>query len=121
MRYSQFIKTDTAVLHIDDISAVDCSRLESDILVIVTQKTQPGNTVVQYVATNLNAIELLMQIRPSALEGKRLKWARHVWSLHNLVAHPLMQICAFFRFYKLAFWLHDVTVPKPLPPKKNSV
>lgn len=43
----------------------------------------------------------------------RIDWAKFMWAVHNLVGHPLMQILALFKFYDAAFWVHDVTVPKP--------
>jgi hypothetical protein len=33
------------------------------------------------------------------------------WFIHNVVAHPLMQIVVFFN-YRLANFIHDVTLPK---------
>lgn len=72
----------------------------------------------EYLATDLNALELMMQLRPSALEGKKLKYAKNVWLIHNFIGHPLMNIFAMLKFYKLAFWIHDVTVPKPTGFKK---
>ena len=84
---------------------------------IVTGQLKSGAT---FVATDIHAIELIMAVKPSVLEGRKLKWARHVWSFHNLVAHPLMQILAFMRFYNAAFWLHDVTVPKPIGKKEKA-
>ena len=62
----------------------------------------------------IQAIELLMALRPSVLESRRLRWARHAWAFHNLVGHPLMQLLAFFKKYKLAMQVHDSTVPRPL-------
>lgn len=103
-----FVKADNALISIADISSVDYSKIETDFLLVLT--TKQGKS---FVATELNAIEVLMAINPAALEGKRLTWAKRVWYLHNLVGHPVMQILAMFGFYKAAFWVHDVTVPKP--------
>lgn len=108
MKIGQFVKTDTAVVAIDDISSIDCSQIEKLQVCVYTKTNQA------YTATNLNAIELLMQTRPSALEGKRLKWAKFSWIIHNVFAHPLMQFFALLKMYKIAFWIHDSTVPRPL-------
>ena len=59
------------------------------------------------------AIDALMALKPSALEGRRLRWARNAWAVHNLVGHPLMQLCAFLRLHRLAIRVHDATVPRP--------
>lgn len=55
-----------------------------------------------------------MALCPAAVEGKRLRWARHVWAVHNLLGHPLLQVAAWLKLHKLGFWLHDSTVPRPL-------
>lgn len=111
----QFVKTDDNLVNIDDISVVDLSMLEKKYQVKI--QTKNGLSMI---ATDLNAIELVMQIRPSALEGKKLLYGKFVWYIHNLIGHPVMQLLAFFRLYKLAFWIHDNTVPKPLGFKKKS-
>jgi len=107
-----FLKTDNGVVAKSDISSIDTSRIE-ELYVCVT--TKQG---LSFTATNLNALELIMQTRPSALEGKRFKAAKFAWLIHNLIAHPVMQILALFKCYRLAFWVHDVTVPKNLKSKK---
>jgi hypothetical protein len=65
------------------------------------------------VIERIQAIEALMTLKPSAFESKRLRWARHAWAIHNLIGHPLMQVLAFFRLYRHAMHVHDVTVPRP--------
>lgn len=121
MKTDKFLKMDEHLVSIDDIdwdniSSVDYSKIETEFKVTIT--TKQG---VVAVATELNAIEVLMQIRPSALEGKRLRWAKRVWYVHNLIGHPLMQILAMFGLYKAAFWIHDKTVPKPIAFKQKKV
>lgn len=113
-----FVKMDQSIINIEDISSIDLSHLESDLKVIVRCKSGENTSPIEHIATNLNAIELLMQIRPSALEGRKLRWAKNKWILHNLVAHPVMQILALFKFYKLAIRVHDDTVPKPIGKKE---
>lgn len=113
MTNMQFIKTDNSLVKIDDISSIDLSQLESDLKLIVRCKSGESISPIEHIATNLNAIEVLMQIRPSALEGRQLRWAKNKWILHNLIAHPLMQILALFKCYNLAIKVHDDTVPKP--------
>jgi hypothetical protein len=113
MQYESFLKADNGVFHIDEISSVDTSLLESMYQVTVITKT--GHT---YIANELNAIELIMQLRPGALEGKRLIYAKNKWLLHNFIGHPLMNIFALCGLYKQAFWIHEVTVPKPIGIKR---
>jgi hypothetical protein len=33
------------------------------------------------------------------------------WSLHNIVAHPLMEIVYLVGFERASNWIHDVTIP----------
>lgn len=61
-----------------------------------------------------DAIELVMLVKPSALEGRRLRWVRHAWAVHNLVGHPGMQVLAWLGKTKLGLRLHDVTTPRPI-------
>lgn len=65
-------------------------------------------------AEGSDALELAMQTRPSVLEGKRLKFAKRAWLIHNLVGHPLMQFFALIGNYRKAFEIHEATVPKPI-------
>lgn len=64
-------------------------------------------------ASGTDAIEAVMLIKPSALEGRRLKWKRHAWAIHNLVGHPLMQILAWVGLKRAAIRIHDLTTPTP--------
>jgi len=102
-----FILTPTKLLNPKDIRSVDLSQLGEG---FVHLETFGGE---RETLTGPQAIEAVMALRPSALEGHRLKWPRHTWALHNLVGHPLMQLLAFVKLYKAAMWVHDVTVPKP--------
>jgi hypothetical protein len=94
------------------ISSVDFTDIEN-LQAVITM-----NTGMQVGVSGLNALELAMQIKPSVLESKRLRWPKFAWAVHNLVGHPLMQILAFFGAYSLAFRVHDGTVPKPVGRKK---
>lgn len=60
-----------------------------------------------------DAIELVLLMKPSALEGRRLRWVRHVWTIHNLIGHPGMQILVWLGKPKWGIWLHEITTPKP--------
>lgn len=67
----------------------------------------------RHVARGNDAIEAVMLLKPSALEGRRLKWPKHAWAFHNLVGHPVMQILAWLRLYEAAIRFHDWTTPAP--------
>ena len=59
------------------------------------------------------AFNLIIKICPAALEGEDAKYAKHAWSIHNLIGHPLMQICAWFHLTSLGLKIHDITMPNP--------
>ncbi len=66
-----------------------------------------------YRASGTDAIEAVMAIKPSAIEGRRLRWKRHAWAVHNLIGHPGMQLLAWMGFKRAAIRLHDITTPTP--------
>lgn len=109
----QFVKSENIIFRKDDISYIDCSNIE-DLEIIVFLKSGQSFPVHE-----IHAIELVMQVKPSLFEGKRLKWPKFVWCIHNLFSHPLTQIFALLKCYKIAFWIHDVTVPKPIGRKSK--
>lgn len=59
------------------------------------------------------AIDAVMAYRPSLFEGKRMKWHRRAWLVHNLVGHPLMQVLALLGQKQMALKVHDATIPRP--------
>jgi hypothetical protein len=67
----------------------------------------------RHVAEGNDAIETVMLLKPSALEGRRLNWPKHAWAVHNLIGHPVMQVLAWLRFYRAAIRFHDWTTPAP--------
>lgn len=108
-----FLLVGNSIVNADHIQFVDIGAIEHlELHVFLVGNEDPIKV------TGIQAIEVLMTLKPSALENRRLKWARNIWALHNLVGHPLMQVLAFFRQYKWAMWVHDVTVPRPLGRKK---
>jgi len=112
-----FAKAGTQVFRLDDITSADFSNIEQLAAVV---RLRNGET---FEAQGPDAIELAYAIKPSVLEGRRMAHARHAWAFHNLVAHPVMQILAFFKAYHRALWIHDSTVPKPLgakPPRRQA-
>lgn len=93
----------------DRVTVFDVSEMENLVLTVTTPDGE-------YTCAGIHAIDACMILCPSALEGKRMRWHRHVWSFHNLVGHPLMQVLAFAGHHELALWVHDVTVPRPRIP-----
>lgn len=103
-----FIRTDTQLLAREAIARVDYSQIEQLILHV---HCLDGS---EHEITGILALEAAMQLSPALLEGKRLRWAKHRWAIHNLVGHPLMQVLAWLRRYDWALAVHDRTIPRPL-------
>lgn len=109
-----FVKINNRTLvPISDIVEVDISELMSETVVV---KLKDGST--EHVL-GFFALELIWLLKPSLLEGNTgVRWNKHMWVIHNLFAHPLMQVLAFLGLYEQAIWIHDITVPKPVAFKK---
>lgn len=95
-----------------DVKDLDTSRLEAYFETSVVLKS--GEV---FHLEGQQALDVVMAIKPSAVEGKNMKFARHAWAFHNLVAHPVLQILAWCGRPDLGFKIHDATVPRPLGPK----
>lgn len=59
------------------------------------------------------AVDLVMRLDPAFFEGRRFRWVRSAWALHNLVGHPLLQLFAWVGRTRLGLRVHDATVPRP--------
>ena len=59
------------------------------------------------------AFNVIQVLCPAILEGKRAKYVRHAWAIHNLIGHPLMQVFSWLRLPALGIKIHDATVPVP--------
>ncbi|HUT76471.1 MAG TPA: hypothetical protein VM285_02230 [Polyangia bacterium] len=103
---TRFVKNGTHLVAVDRIEWADYSRIEELVLVV-------GFEDQTIRITGIDALESAMAMRPSCLEGKRLRWAKHKWLVHNLIGHPLMQLLALVGKYDLAFRVHEATVPMP--------
>ena len=108
MPKTSFSKSGTVVFNLAQVVWANFDAIE-ELKVIV--KLTDG---LEIEVNGLDAIEVAMLLKPSVMESKRLKWIKFSWMVHNIVGHPVMQLCALFGAYKLAFWVHDSTVPKPI-------
>lgn len=105
---NQFVKINGTLHNVDNILFVDAEYIEDLILTVYPKDRMPVE------ASGLEAIDVVMALHPSLFEGKRLRFPKHMWIIHNLIAHPLMQLLALVGLRKQALWLHEVTVPKPI-------
>jgi|SRR5690349_15364134 len=111
----EYVQAGNMLIHTDQVAIINTENLETKLELEVMYVTDTGFK--RAVINGPQAIEALMILDPTALESRRLRWARNKWAIHNLVGHPLMQVFAFFKMYDLAMWIHDATVPKPLGKK----
>lgn len=102
----EFLTAGDEIIPIHAIESVDIASVEEERVLI-----RHNGRVTE--ARGFDAMEAVMTLKPSALEGRRLKWPKHMWALHNLVGHPVMQLLAFMHLYQAAMWVHDATVPAP--------
>ena len=97
------------VLHpIDSVLNVDMSEINM-LRVKICFKTYGDRLTLE----GVDAINFIYRHCPHALEGKRLRWIKYGWAIHNFIGHPLMQLLCLFGFYKLGIKVHDATIPKP--------
>lgn len=106
------VKVGTQIVRRQDISSVDCRLLEERHRVTATIRESASATY-SVTLEGQAALDLVMELRPAMVEGRRLRFARHAWAFHNLVAHPALQVLAWAGLHKLGFAIHDATIPKP--------
>lgn len=105
---SSHIQIENLVVNVQEIVWVDLEKFERFLEVTVLLRNH-GRRVLH----RAQAVDFVYRICPQVLEGRRLKWIKHRWMIHNLVGHPLMQAAAFIGHYDLAMKIHDFTIPKP--------
>jgi hypothetical protein len=101
------LKAGDALLPFADVKRLDLARLETGVVAIVMKD---GDV---HEAHGFDAVEAVMAVRPSAMEGRRLRWRPHAWAFHNLVAHPAVQVLAWCGWKRAAVRFHDWTTPRP--------
>jgi hypothetical protein len=101
------LKAGDDLLPFCDVERIDIRSIEEE-LAIVHMKNGT-----YFCATGFDAIEAVMVLKPSALEGRRLKWRKGAWAFHNMIGHPVMQIMAWLGFKRAAIRFHDYTTPRP--------
>ena len=102
-----FIRSRDAVINTIAIDWIDIRDLEAGMIVV----HHDGKATE---ITGSLAVECIMQLKPSALEGKRMKWVRRGWMKHNLLGHPLLMILALLGRVDLGLKIHEATVPRPI-------
>lgn len=107
-----YIKAGSKLIPVSTVYYVDTSDIEKGAVYVDCHSGRFG-------AYGFDAIEIVMLLKPSALEGKRMRWQRNAWAFHNLVAHPLVQVLSWLGLKKQAIRFHDWTTPRPRDFKKD--
>lgn len=126
-----FIHFNNIIRRTDTINCIECDKYLKDGEIRVYFSNGTSEWVTGAEATNL-----IMCLCPALLEGKRAKYVRHAWAIHNLIGHPLMQLFSWLGYPALGIKIHDATIPAPkktaqlpkaevkdifkLPPKERS-
>jgi hypothetical protein len=103
-----FVHFNGKVVNSDEIHTIVVENIVKDGTIDVYYHNDVRETI-----TGPEAFNLVMELCPNALEGMNAKYARHAWAVHNLIGHPLMQVCAWLHLTSLGLKIHDMTVPNP--------
>ena len=109
-----FCQFNNKIINVNYIKRLECDHFLDEGKVVVHYM----NNTIEYVF-DAEALQLIMSLYPSVLEGKRGRYWKNQWAIHNLIGHPLMQIFSWLYLRKLAIWIHEVTIPRPLMPIKR--
>jgi hypothetical protein len=107
-----FVHFNNKIVNTDIIACITCDDYVEHNLIHVHYKNSEMESVKAMEAANL-----IMALCPAVLDGMRAKHVKHSWAIHNLFAHPLMQILMWLGLTRWAMWVHDSTVPEPLEPE----
>lgn len=113
-----------ALIPVRAITYVDLQRVEELVIIVHHEKDgMPQMTEIE----GVQATEALMLLKPSAMEGRRMRWARQAWLLHNTVGHSYlaaMSLAAWGikgcfpeiarRLVRHGVYIHDKSCPNPI-------
>lgn len=109
-----FVKIDHFLINKNRIDCLNVSVSGVGTITAVVEFNDDNTGRFKKIFHDQEAIDIVMRLGPQLFEGNpRFKFARHQWAFHNLIAHPLMQILAFFGLTKLGLRVHDATIPRP--------
>ncbi len=104
----RFVRLGDRLVALELVREVDLSALETEGLARV--RTADGAWADLHDA---DAIDLVMRLAPSFVEGRRFRFLRSAWALHNLFGHPLLQLLAWAGRTRAGLRVHDATIPRP--------
>lgn len=109
-----FFKSDDCLYPIHKIEHIDFSEIERlKITIFLEEPVKFTTTITSVIVKDVDCIQFVMDNCPEILEGKRMRWVRYQWVVHNFLGHPIMQLLSFFGMHKLGLRFHHWTVPRP--------
>lgn len=103
-----FIHYKNRIVNSDSISHITCDRLETE-GIIHLRLADYSNEVVE----GHEAVDIIMRICPNYFEGRRWKYMKAAWVVHNFIGHPFMQVFMWLGLKSTAMKIHDCTIPVP--------
>lgn len=103
-----FIHYNNKLVNTDNIQEIDITGLADKGFIRIRFRGTDMETV-----SGPEAFDIVMRVCPSAIEGRRFKFNKNKWVIHNLIGHPAMQILSWLGKSKAALWIHDKTIPIP--------
>lgn len=109
-----FIHYDKNIINVNNICKIEY-YLDAENFILLTLQNGDKEKVIGHAA-----IDIIMRVCPSYLEGKKFKYIKNSWVIHNMIGHPLMQIFSWFKLKDLAIKIHDLTIPVPKADSKGN-
>lgn len=100
------IKAGNFLIPVSRVRAVNIERIEEQ---IVSVERDDGKV---FLAEGFDAIDIVLQLKPSALEGRRLRWRAGAWAWHNTAGHFGLQVLVWLGLKKAGIRWHDYTTPR---------
>lgn len=110
------IKFRNSLINLNEIKEIEVYMQKTKVQFLFTAKIHWYNSGEWSTLIAQEAVDLVMRVGPHILEGNpSFKFAKNAWVFHNLIAHPLMQLCSFLGMTALGLRIHDATIPRPKP------
>jgi hypothetical protein len=106
--YNPYVKLSKRIVRLNMIEWVNDEEIQDQVIRVKVRGVEEPEVVQGFFA-----IELVHKLKPSALEGNWKFWYKYSWIIHNIIAHPVMQILCLLGAVDLGIWVHDITVPTP--------
>lgn len=106
-----FVHYNNKIINSNLIRKIDVSSFVTEGYIKVYREGLPNYDC--DIVSGAEALNVIQALCPAVLEGKRAKYVRNSWAVHNLIGHPLMQILSWLHLPALGVKIHDATIPEP--------